>query len=103
MNADVAQAVADIEAHGYMVEFREWCEDPETPGLLGMYGGVTVHSRKAVKVKTHGVDDATLVGVLRHELEHVKGRSLVDDVNASDHRCGGSGSIADVLGWTATA
>jgi hypothetical protein len=70
---DIRTAVAAIEAEGYAVVFVDWCEDAETPGLLGQMAGVTDHARRKVKVRQQGISGAQTLAILRHELEHVLG------------------------------
>jgi hypothetical protein len=84
-----AELVAEIEACGWTVEFVEWCEDSETPGILGSRGGVTVHSRKAIKVKTHDVTEAMIVAILAHEIEHMRGARHAGDRPDLGLYCGG--------------
>lgn len=84
---DVDALVAEIESRGWTVEFPEYCEDAETPGLLGHKQGVTVFSRKVVKVR-RDLDAKRIVAVLAHELEHVDGVHHATDHPALDLYCG---------------
>lgn len=93
----VVLAARAIEAEGYAVEFRPYCEDAETPGLLGMIGGVTVHHRRAVKVATEGRDPSAVVAVLRHELEHVRGTDHGSDNPEYGLSCGGNSTPLALL------
>jgi hypothetical protein len=68
----------EIRALGFDLIYQEWCEDPETPGIIGMYGGITLRhpdgSPNKVKVRTHDVDLRETVIVLEHELHHCRDR-----------------------------
>jgi hypothetical protein len=68
----ISAAEEAIRELGFELRYVEFCEDAETPGLLGAYGGVTLHEKRKVKVKTHGVSRAELADVLEHELRHVR-------------------------------
>lgn len=94
----VAALVAQAEAAGWSVEFKEWCEDAETPGLLGAYAGVCVHARKAIKVRTYDVTTAQVIAVLEHELRHAAGAQHAGDDPDLGLRCGGTGT--GILGWS---
>ena len=64
--------VAEISLHGYKVRYLPYCEDARTPGLLGMFAGVTDHERKEVKIRTSGRTCVEIIETLRHELRHVQ-------------------------------
>ena len=64
--------VAEISLHGYKVRYLPNCEDARTPGLLGMFAGVTDHERKEVKIRTSGRTCVEIIETLRHELRHVQ-------------------------------
>lgn len=74
-----AQLEAEIAARGVTIRYVELCEDSETPGMPGYYGGVTSHKRREVKIATKkltplGVADRDIreiIAVLTHELRHV--------------------------------
>lgn len=90
MASERQRLVRAIRRAGYSVEWVEYCEDAETPGLLGQAAGVTCHGRKAVKVRRTLSRDDTLA-VLRHELRHVLGEKIVDE-SQPGYQCGGSGA-----------
>lgn len=80
MNGDVGHDVlrisiaitAIIEA-GWKVRWVDYCEDADTPGLLGQIRGVTDRRRHEVKVATKPHDSwAQLADTLEHELRHVR-------------------------------
>lgn len=85
----LATAVAAIEAEGYTVHFVEWCEDTETPGLLGMMAGVTIASIRKVKISTHDKSPEQLAAIAEHELEHVQGKERGTDHEHLGLHCGG--------------
>jgi hypothetical protein len=67
-----------IRAHGFDLRYVEYCEDAQTPGMLGMYRGVTSHERKTVKIATRArnkqgelPNEDDIIDVLEHELNHV--------------------------------
>lgn len=62
----------EIEQLGFTVRFVDYCEDAETPGLLGHIAGVTTWDRREVKIATKGRRTAELVETLKHELHHVQ-------------------------------
>lgn len=58
---------------GYELRYVEYCEDAETPGLLGQIAGVTDHARRTVKVaRRPGIDLDRLADTLEHEACHVE-------------------------------
>lgn len=61
-----------IASHGYSVAFVEWCENADTPGFLGAFGGITDHTKRLVRIKTHDTSAEEIVKVLEHELRHVE-------------------------------
>jgi len=83
------ELVAEVEANGWTVRFQEYCEDAETPGLLGMYGGVCMHLKKTIKVKLHGMSDEQIIAVLEHEIEHMNGARWGTDHPHLGLKCGG--------------
>jgi hypothetical protein len=74
---------------GYTVEFVPFCEDAETPGMLGRIGGVCVRERKAIKVRTTGMTREHIAAILSHELEHAEGAERGTDHPALGLKCGG--------------
>jgi hypothetical protein len=68
----IGVVVAALEGLGWSLEWREYAEDAETPGLLGQIKGVTVWQRQAVKVAVRPHESlAELADTLEHELRHV--------------------------------
>jgi hypothetical protein len=106
LDSEIARLREQIEANGWIVEFPRWCEDHETPGILGQASGVTVHERAAIKVKTQGASREQVVAVLQHEIEHMHGAR-----NAADHPCSACAAVATptctekppALSWTCEA
>lgn len=90
MNALIEAAIANARAIGWAVELREYCEDAETPGLLGLYAGVCVHSRKAIKVRTAGMSVEQIAAIIEHEIEHALGAERATDRPELGLRCGGT-------------
>ena len=64
--------VAEISLLGYKVRYVPYCEDARTPGLLGMFVGVTDRERKEVKISTSNRTCVEIIETLRHELHHVQ-------------------------------
>jgi hypothetical protein len=82
--------IREIEAKGFEVRFVKWCEDHETPGLLGMFAGVTLHKEKVVKIKTRRMSPQQIEAALSHELEHVNGADRGTDHPHLGLKCGGT-------------
>jgi hypothetical protein len=93
LDSEIAGLCEQIEAHGWSVEFPRWCEDRETPGILGQAGGVTVHNRAAIKVKTERASREQVLSVLRHEIEHMYGVRRATDHPELGLRCGGHTNV----------
>ncbi len=66
------KAVAAIEAEGWTVQFEEFCENADTPGLLGQISGVTDRNRQLVRIATHNRSPEQLADTAEHELRHVQ-------------------------------
>lgn len=61
-----------IRAQGFEVRYVEWCEDADTPGLLGSIRGVTDWGRREVKVSGRAHESPEeMADTLLHELHHV--------------------------------
>jgi hypothetical protein len=72
-HARVRAAEEAIRAEGFTLRYVEWCEDAQTPGILGYYRGVTDRLRREVKVSTRATPTAEeRAEVLEHELRHVR-------------------------------
>jgi hypothetical protein len=67
----IAAAEAAIRAAGFELRYVEFCEDAETPGILGVYRGVTHRATRRVKVATRWRSREEIAEVLEHELRHV--------------------------------
>lgn len=65
-------AMAEIEAEGFTVRFEEFCENADTPGLLGQIAGVTDRTRHLVRIATHNRSAEQLADTAEHELRHVR-------------------------------
>lgn len=85
----MAQLVLQADALGWSIHFVEFCEDIETPGILGQFAGITDHARKKVKVATHNRSYVDQVAVLYHELEHVLGAEWATNFPDRGLHCGG--------------
>lgn len=87
----INEVVELIKAEGFEVVFQPFCEDPETPGILGMYGGVTNRKDKRVKIRTKGMTKRKIHASLKHELDHIlnPGIEHVADYPELGLRCGG--------------
>lgn len=71
---EVVAIQQQIEQLGFVVRFVDYCEDSETPGLLGQIAGATSWGRREVKIATKGRTTAELVKTLKHELRHIQDR-----------------------------
>ena len=86
----VARAIDNVNARGWTVELRAYCEDSETPGFLGQYAGLCCHDLKAIMVKTTDMRFDQIVAVIEHELEHASGKKKATDRPELGFVCGGS-------------
>lgn len=69
----IAHARERIEGHGYTLRLVEFCEDAETPGLLGQIRGAVNHDRRDVKIGLKAnPTSAALAEALEHELRHIE-------------------------------
>jgi len=68
----IRRAEVAIRAHGFEVRYVEWCEDANTPGLLGSIVGATNHDRRVVKIATRRRSRVEIAETLEHELRHVE-------------------------------
>ena len=68
----IARTEAKIAANGYSLRYVDYCEDADTPGLLGQIRGAVNHDRREVKVgrKANPTPEA-LAEALDHELHHI--------------------------------
>jgi hypothetical protein len=63
---------AIIAALGYRVQFVDYCECADTPGLLGQIRGVTYHTKRLVRIgKKANPTEADMIAILAHEARHV--------------------------------
>ena len=90
--SELLRLVRAINARGYTVEFKNWIEDSETPGMLGQGCGVVVYHRQAVKIRTEGRALEQIIAALAHEFDHIEGREPEDNP-AAGLRCGGSRNV----------
>lgn len=61
-----------IYAHGYRLEFHDYCENSDTPGWLGQIRGVTDRNKKLVRISTKANPTrAAMIDILQHELRHL--------------------------------
>ncbi len=72
---------------GYKVEYVEWCEDAETPGIPGQIAGKCDSVNKVIKIRK-GIIGKKRLQVLEHELEHAKGREGGTVEAPKGHICG---------------
>lgn len=89
----IRRAVERARKIGYTVEFKEFCEDAETPGMIGQFAGVCVRDRKAIKVRTKGMSKAHIAAIIEHELEHAEGKDRGTDRPELGLRCGGTVNV----------
>jgi hypothetical protein len=61
-----------IRGSGYSLTYEEFCENTETPGLLGQIKGVTNHRDRSVRVSTRNRTIVEMAETLLHELHHVQ-------------------------------
>lgn len=88
----IERLIAEIHSEGYTVVFVEYVEDAETPGLLGLGAGVTIHTSHRVKI-SRNLTPAQTVATLEHELEHVRGAERGTDRPDLGLQCGGRGVL----------
>src|SRR4051812_6057454 len=86
----IRRAVDKARRMGWTVEFKDYCEDTETPGFLGQFAGVCAHDRKAIKVRTKGMSRAQIAAIIEHELEHAEGKERGTDHPELGLKCGGT-------------
>ena len=84
------QLITQAVSLGYSVEFREFCEDAETPAILGTIGGCVVEHRKAIKVSLYARTEQDICDILKHEIDHVLGVAVEGEQVGSVGRCGGT-------------
>jgi hypothetical protein len=89
LDSRVARLCEQIEAEGWAVEFPRWCEDAETPGILGQRSGCTIDSSSKIKIKTQGAGREQITATLEHELEHLHGATHATDYPELGLYCGG--------------
>lgn len=87
------QLVSQAATLGYTVEFQEYCEDAETPGMLGRIGGCVVEHRKAIKVSLHARTEQDICDILQHEIDHVLGVAVEGEPVGDVGYCGGSRNV----------
>lgn len=75
---------------GYSVRFVDYCEDADTPGFLGQYGGVCDRKNKVIKVRTKGMTRTQIAAIIEHEIEHANGAEHATDHPELGLRCGGN-------------
>jgi hypothetical protein len=68
----IAEASLAITRAGFELVFVDYCEDAETPGILGCYAGVTMHEKSKVKIATRHRSREEIADALEHELHHVQ-------------------------------
>jgi hypothetical protein len=81
--------VSQAASLGYDVEFMEYCEDAETPGMLGAIGGCVVEHRKAIKVSLYSRTEEDICDILKHEIDHVLGVAVEGEQVGNVGKCGG--------------
>ena len=75
MNPVERRLVAEraILAEGYDLIYVDYCEDADTPGLLGQIAGVTDHNRRLVKIgRVANPWPWNIAETLEHELRHIR-------------------------------
>lgn len=74
---------------GYQVRFAEFCEDSDTPGMLGVLAGKCCPHSKTITVATWHGNKQRIEAVLAHELEHAGGAEHGTDYPELGLTCGG--------------
>ena len=87
---EMDKEILESEKLGWSIEFVDFCEDAETPGFLGMIGGVCCHERKAVKIRVKGATRKQIIATLIHERDHILGNEKGRDFQELGLRCGGN-------------
>lgn len=85
----IKRAVQKAHTMGWTVQFVEFCEDAETPGMLGALGGVCFLDEKRIKVRTRGMSREQIAAIVEHELEHAMGAERGTDHPHLGLHCGG--------------
>jgi hypothetical protein len=73
--APIAEWTALVElaaALGFTVELVEYCESPDSPGLLGAGLGVCVYVKRVIRIR-QAMREPDRCFVLTHELDHARG------------------------------
>lgn len=73
--------LAQAQDLGYTVELVDYCEGPDSPGMLGQGMGVCIYSKKVIRIREALREDDRCF-VLRHELDHARN----DDKPREFHR-----------------
>jgi hypothetical protein len=68
----IDRASQAIREAGFELRFVDYCEDAETPGILGVYAGATNLDLRKVKIATRRRSRAEIADTLEHELHHVQ-------------------------------
>jgi len=69
----IVAAEAAIEEAGYSLRYVDYCEDAETPGLLGQIRGAVNHDKREVKIGEKANPTLPeLAEALEHELRHIR-------------------------------
>ncbi len=87
---EMDKEILEIEKLGWSIEFVDFCEDAETPGILGMYAGVCCKERKVVKIRTKDMSRKKIVASLQHERDHILGKEKGRDFPELGLYCGGT-------------
>lgn len=62
-----------IRERGYDLRYVDYCEDAETPGLLGQIRGAVNHDKQEVKVSIKANPSlGEVAAALEHELRHIR-------------------------------
>lgn len=88
--AGINKLISQAQDLGWTVEFPDYCESAETPGMLGNIAGVCVHRRKAIKVRAAARTQRQIFEVLLHEIDHLIGKAVPYAPIGSDMICGGT-------------
>jgi hypothetical protein len=67
----IMSAETRIVGHGFTIRYVPFCEDSQTPGLLGQIAGVTDWRNREVKIRTQGRAPLEIAETLEHEARHV--------------------------------
>lgn len=63
--------VAEAQALGYAVELVDYCEGPDSPGLLGQGLGVCIYGKRVIRIR-EALRPEDRAWILAHEIDHAR-------------------------------